>query len=500
MFRCETDQYGGIVFGAYDGIRNWQVNSFATIEVVQQELISAHEERHLRLQQGTPYGAALAILGAAVRDGNQSMEGWATSIDRCREVHETYATYMSVAHVPNSLNVLSGNLAYLEYWSVGDALHDRVNATGAGLQILEILFHQLMSPRPAALAAVAAPAHLVPALRLVRGQSPNDRLRHVVRIARSEPRFVSDLIDAVSLGRSIEAQLDEVASLLEQAGLPTLATDEQDALSREIQDVFNSGEHGHHATLTARSRATSLEDQLDYIAAERIHLHPERLPLLVGTESWPEGVHPLTPFARDNPGVGPHIWTVLLTGDALRRQFDSAIEDGIYLGFLSCDRDGASGLVDTPTAFFMPIMGTPELATRELAEVGLRTLTMTTLSSISGVVRSMPFSASEPLFVIVDEAVRPFLMALRDEGRILWATVALGGDRLLHAVVLTVDDGRPLHFLWVGTIYPLKPILEWLRRESAAFVYVGDDYPDVKDELFAVLKHLVGTFSVLAAR
>ncbi len=111
MFRCETDRYGGIVFGAFDGVRNWQVNSFTTVDVVEQELVSAHEECHLRLQQGTPYGAALAVLGAAAGDADHLADEWAAWVDGCREVHETYATFMSVAHVRNGLDVLSGNLS-----------------------------------------------------------------------------------------------------------------------------------------------------------------------------------------------------------------------------------------------------------------------------------------------------------------------------------------------------------------------------------------------------
>ena len=102
MFRCESDLYDGIVFGAFDGVRKWQVNSFTTVDVVEQELVSANEERHLRLQQGTPYGAALAVLGAASRDGYHPMDDWAVAIDACREVHETYAT-LCVPRTPSAV-------------------------------------------------------------------------------------------------------------------------------------------------------------------------------------------------------------------------------------------------------------------------------------------------------------------------------------------------------------------------------------------------------------
>ena len=170
VFRCEDDRYDGIVFGAFDGVRDWHVNAFiTTADVVEQELISAHEERHLRLQQGTPYGAALAALGAAVQAGDYAMADWLARVDACRRTHETYATYMSVAHVRDGLDCLTGNLRYLEYWRTGQVLYRPFEAAGTPLRAMEVLFHQLMSPMP----ATGASGHLGPALDMVGGQTPD---------------------------------------------------------------------------------------------------------------------------------------------------------------------------------------------------------------------------------------------------------------------------------------------------------------------------------------
>lgn len=488
------------MFGAFDGVRNWQVNSFVTVDLVEQEVISAHEERHLRLQKGTLYGSALALLGtAAYEDLGDLYEEWTRAVDACRQVHEVYATFMSVANVHNGLDTLSGNLAYLEYWSVGEALHERVDAAGTGLQVLEYLFHQLMSARRPDSFVIGGPAHLRPALRLLAGSSPNDRLRHVLRLCESDSGFVAALIESVSLDGSVEESLDNMADVLERFGVPTLSAGEQDSLSQELTETFNAGGTSLQATMTVRSRSTTLEDQLDYIAAEQIHLHRSRLPLTVGVQSLPEGIHPLAPFARDHDEIGPHVWTVLLTSEVLHRQFDCAIEDGIHFGLLSCDRDLASGLADMPMAFFMPIPESPLAATERLARAGLRTLMMTTLSTLATVARQTPFSDSEPLFVLVDERIRPFLLGLVGGDRVLWTTVAVTGDRLLHTVVLTMGEPRPLHFIWIGTIYTLKPVLEWLRSQADTFAYVGEDYRDVSGELFALMEHLIGTFAILGS-
>lgn len=353
MFRCESDLYGRVVFGAFDGVRSWKVNSFTTVDIVEQELVSAHEERHLRLQQGTPYGAALAVLGAAVRDGHHQMEDWVASINACRDAHETYATYMSTAHVEDSLDVLAGNLRYLEYWRVGEALHERLDRNGTGLKILEFLFHQFLSARPMSLDVPGGPAHLAPALRLVNSQPPNERLRRSSVLARTDPDFVAGLIGAISADHTVEDNLDAVARVLEQYGLPTLTCSEQTTACLELQDLFNAKGSEHQISLTVRSRATSLEDQLDYISREAIQLHQKPLPLLIGTGFLPEGKHPFTLFVRDDNGVGPHLWTVVLTADVLRSQFDTDIEEGVFFGFLSCDREGRSDLITSPAAFLI---------------------------------------------------------------------------------------------------------------------------------------------------
>lgn len=502
MFRCERDPYSGMVLGAFDGVRTWQVNSFFTVDVVAQELVSAHEERHLRLQQGTPYGAALAVLGAAVRDGEYPVADWVAATDACRTVHESYATFMSVARVSGGLDTLTGNLPYLEYWRTGAALADAVGHDELGLSTLEFLFHQLMAPIPdPQLQAATTLPHLAAAVRLVEAEPPNDRLDRLLAMVSDDPVLVGRLVDAVQ-PRSVEENLDAVAEVLTAAGLPTLTTAEQDKLSQAVQDGFNSASGTHQITLTRRSRATSLEDQLDYVANETIQLHQHPLTLELGTGSLPGGMHPFTPFVRDDTDIGPHLWTVLLTGQVLAHQFQTIIDDkeGIYFGFLGGDRVGNRPWRTEPGALLLTVNESPHRVTAQLAELGLRTLLMTTLSTFARVVHDVGFSDTEPLFVLVDERIRPFLHGLEQGPRVRWATIALTGDRLLHTVVLTTDDDQPLHFVWVATIYTLKPVLEWLRRNETQFIYAGEDYPDVSAELFGLLRHLVGTFSTLGSR
>ncbi len=48
MFRCESDGYETIVLGAFDGVTSWTNNAFINLGPLHQEVVSAHEERHLR--------------------------------------------------------------------------------------------------------------------------------------------------------------------------------------------------------------------------------------------------------------------------------------------------------------------------------------------------------------------------------------------------------------------------------------------------------------------
>lgn len=500
MFRCETDQYGGLVFGAFDGIRNWHINTFHTVNLVEQELISAHEERHLRLQQGTPYGAALALLGtSAAQPDDWHHDLWIRSVDGCRDVHETYATFMSVAHVAGGLDTLAGNHTYLNYWSLGDTLHDRLSSNGNGIQVLEFLFHQLMSPRPTLSPRDRTPTHLGPTLDLLSSQTPNHRLERVLHLTDTNPEFVHALVNTLTAGTTIESAIDAMADVLEAVEIPTLRAAEQDTISAAMTAAFNAGDGTHRATMTVRSRPTALDDQLDYIAAEQIRLHAEPLPLTTGSDPIPSGTHPLTLFARNDEQLGPHVWAVLLSGQVLANQFLTETSAGDHFGFLGCDRELRTGVATTPTAFFMPIEESPNAATARLASAGLRTLTMTTLSTLSTNLNGTALSPTEPLFVLVDERIRPFLLGMLGDHTVQWTTVAVTGDRLLHTVVLTVKDGRPIHFIWVATIYTLKPVLEWLRKHPETFIYAGEEYPDVRSELFALMKHLLGTFTTLGA-
>ena len=85
---------------------------------------------------------------------------------------------------------------------------------------------------------------------------------------------------------------------------------------------------------------------MDYLSRETVRLHDERLPLVHGAEAFPDGVHPFSVLKRDDDRVGPHVWTVLLSDAALRRQFETEPDEGPHFGFqLRPSAAGGKGLL-----------------------------------------------------------------------------------------------------------------------------------------------------------
>lgn len=480
-----------VVYGSFDGIRRWHVNAYLTTDLREQELVSAHEERHLRLQQGTPYGAALALLAASASESHTPTDALYFA-NRCRTVHESYATFLSVQHVEGGIDLLVGNWGYLNYWRHGRSLANLLKV-GERTAELEYVFHSLMCPVPTP-DDEADPAPLRAALALLRATSPDERLAALVARLRSDPDLSSALRNALAANATVEANLDGIALVLTEAGIPTLNARDQDAVATAIQNAVNTSGGQTRVTLTKRSRRTSLDDHLDYVSRESIRVNDNRLKLrLIEPFVVPEEPHPLRLFVRDDPIVGPHVLAALLTREVFEVQFEVDAIDlpPANFGLLSADRTYAG-----PIASFMPLSISPARLADDLANVGIRTLPVTTLSSLSFSGRT-EFSSNEPLIVLMDELLRPTLLGLAESAPIRWSTFSLTGDRLLHILVMSPVHNPLMHFVKVSTLNTLKPSLEWLRQRGDEFEFLGADYPAISDQLAVVLYHLIGSFESL---
>lgn len=482
MFRCESDGYEMIVFGAFDGVTSWTNNAFINLGPLHQEVVSAHEERHLRLQKGTPWGSLLMLLVLSERT-----EAVSALADACRRTHEAYATYLSVGHVANGLTAIEGNALYLDYWRSAAALAAMFDADAPRLAILEYLFHLLMAPAALAEAGIDGPHTELLA------HAPDLRLATLTALLRESPQIPTTIAETVAAAGEVDRTQDLVAQVMSDNGLPTLSTAEQLTHAARLMAEFNEISETHRVQAADRSRATSLTDQLDYQQFEVIRAHREPTRLEIGAPPMSEGdPHPLTDFVRDDPQLGPHVWGVLLSADVLARQFvpDQQPEDDRYWGLLAVDRRD-----EPPIARLWPLPDPPATVTETFAEAGMATLLMTTMSTLSSPAARIPFSPGAPVFVLVDLPTLPFLRGLQDEqGAVRWVQATTEGNLLLSLVVLSLDDPDPLHFVVVRSGHTVRATVEWLRREQG-FEHDLELGQQLDSYLVALMRHLAGTFA-----
>lgn len=480
MFSCEFDGYEAVVFGAFDGVTTWTNNAYINLGPLHQEVVSAHEERHLRLQKGTPWGALLMLLAL-----DEQIEAVERLADACRHTHEAYATYLSTSHVADGLAALEGNALYLNYWRLAGALADAFDAEAPRLAILEYLFHLVMSP--AALADARLDGTHTELLR----HAPDVRLAAVTALLRGSAPVAASIAEIVTGSREVAEAQDRIAGILTEHGLPTLATADQLAHATRLMDAFNAASSAYRVHVAERSRATSLADQLDYQQHEVIRAHRDRARLEINAPAMHDGApHPLTEFVRDDPQLGPHVWGVLLSSQVLSRQFvTESPEDDRYWGLLAVDRRCGPAI-----ARLWPLPDPPIMVTEAFGKAGIAVVAMTTMSTLSDRSARIPFSPQAPAFVLVDLPVLPFLRGLRDEqAPVRWCHAEAHGDLPLHLVVLSLEGPDPLHFVIVRTAHTVRSTLEWLGHDDG-FRHDPQVGARCDTHLVALARHLTGTF------
>jgi hypothetical protein len=481
VFRCERDGYEAVVFGAFDGATSWISNAFVDLGPLHQEMVDAHEERHLVFQKSTSWGMLLMVLVLLDPARPELIE----LTEACRGTHEAYATYLSTAHVRDGISTLQGNAVYLEHWRTGAALADAFEEGVPVLAVLEHLFRLAMAP--AALADVALDSTFDGLL----AHAPDARLARITRLLSEEPSVAAQIAAVVSDGADAADVEDQLAVLLSGHDVPTLTTGEQLACTTRLMDQFNSMSGTHRASVAERSPATSLADQLDH--QKHAILGVQRVPvaLHVGPPPQDSGEHPLTGFVMDDEHLGAHVWGVILSAAVIERQFQptSPLGQERYWGFLAVDRRGEEHF-----ARLWPIEETPAHVTAMLAEQGIRTVLMTTMSTLTDAFERASLSPSTPVFVLVDLPVLAFLRGLEAESQtVRWVHAEATGARLLQLLVLKLDGPDPLHFVIVRSTHTVRSTVEWLRRSSGF-----DHDPALAGEagpfLAALAQHLAGTF------
>jgi hypothetical protein len=481
VFRCEADGYESIVFGAFDGVTSWTNNAFIDLGPLHQEIVDAHEERHLRLQKGTPWGILLMLL-ALIDPADPEL---AQLVDACRRTHESYATYLSTAHVADGISTLQDNAVYLDYWRTGAALADVFDSAAPVLPALEYLFHLAMAP------AALSEATLAANHETLLTHAPDVRLAEITQLLVNESPLTEKIAAAVSTNTDVAVVQDQLAALLTSHGIPTLTTSEQLTYATRLMDEFNAHSNTHRASIEERSRATSLTDQLDHQQHAILSVQRRPVALRVGPPAPNTGKHPLTDYVMDDKHLGPHVWGVVLSAGVIDRQFQptESLADERYWGFLAVDRRGKEHF-----ARLWPIPDPPLRVTAMLAEQGIQTVLMTTMSTLTDTYARTPFSATTPVFVLVDLPLLPFLRGLQAENtNVRWVHAGAIGSPPLQLIVLKLDGPDPLHFVIIRSTHTVRSTVEWLRR-AETFSHDRTLSESITPYLNALTHHLAGTF------
>lgn len=419
-------------------------------------------------------------------------------VNGCRLTHESYATYFSTQTYESGIDYLRDNPLYLDYWRTGAILARTLPDDSTGRAALEFLYHLVM-----------APAVLTELERqttdlwdrvdvALREHVPDVRLAAVTRLLQDHPKLASRVSEVVSQPDPVADRQDELAALLTSRDLPTLDTQAQLGNAQFLAGLIEKHSDLYRVTVTNRSRETALEDQLDYLQAELLAVHTEPAHLGVGPPAPAPAdnpAHPLAEFVRDDPGIGPHLWCVLLSTEVLRRQFvTDELPDTRWWGFLAVDRREPP-----PRARLWPVEESPRHVIEQLSKVGLAAVVMTTMSTLSDACHETPFPATAPVFVLIDQPVRAVLLGL-DPGeevgtqKVLWTAGDVGGDRALRLLILTLDGPDPLYFVFPTSTHAIRAVMEWLRRRPDSFVQDPGAFAGVEAFVLALSHHLIGTF------
>lgn len=480
MFRCEADGFESIVFGSFDGVTSWTTHTHHTLGPLHQEMVSAHEEHHFRLQKGTPWGALLMLHGMAPNID----PSWTELVDACRHTHETYATWSSTARVDGGLTTIAGNVAYLDYWRTGATIAAVFDEGDPITTIVDYLFHLLMSPSELANAHFGGDhTHLLP-------HSPDVRLGQLQELLEENETLVEQIRTLIRAGADTGDIQDELAPLLTAAGLRTLSTAGQLREATRLMEEFNLVAADHEAFVVDRTAETKVDSVLDYQQHERLQLHPHPVTLELFDPNNERSEHPLTRFLVRDVDLGPHVWAVILSRRVLEHQFDVGfgLDTNRCWGLLGVDR------VDSSTGWLWPLSDSPAEVTTTLGRQGVQSVVMTTMSTLADSFTPTHFSPDTPVFVLIDIPLPQYFDLIRREGGAKWVHAETDGDRVLHLVVLVgVNGAQSINHVIIRSANTVKATVEWLRR-APEFSFAPSVADRLTPHLSALANRIAGSF------
>ncbi|MFG1995316.1 hypothetical protein ACGFJ7_35605 [Actinoplanes sp. NPDC048988] len=490
LFRCASDTPDAPLLGYHDGISSWTLNAAADPDGLRQAFVSHHERAHHQLHAGSAWGTAMLVTGLADENGQVAADLWQDLARACLETHEAYATFAAVAQVRDGLDVLVGNLRYLQYLRrahvIADVFDNQVADAG-----LHLIMHLLMTPQ--ALLDLGPDDLRRPGTveQLIRDHAPDQRFAALRRQLADDA--LRDSLRELIPAEDAVMDIGAVCALLTGAGIDT---PEPDAVSTWITGTIEVL-RPMHPGLIAEPLGTSdrLTSLLDDQQRERVQMHHDVLPLrqIVPAD---DGSFPVAQFARTAPDLGAHLWLAWLHPGFLRRQFDTgdqALGEKSSLGLLACDRTHGDPHASRLTWPSVP----PGPAAHSLRRSGhpVTPLLFSTWRSLDSTPDGVDFRGFEPAFVLIDGNVLAFLQkTVASDGQAKWSVVGTSGDRTIDVLAIEEQRVKGVISLLVCSSPTGKLVTNWMRQHPHTFQHDTGAFQPLRPQLWALTKHLLGTF------
>lgn len=488
LFACASGVFAHTLLGAHDGRESWTVMVGRERSQTEQLLVSLHEKKHHELHTSSPWGLFMMTAG-----GPGPADVLVTHLgEGCRQTHELFATYFSVADDEDFLALLADNTTYRSYYhrarqlgsNGGRVSHRLIDAllrsAMAGSELLEITGRDVLEFE----------AHDVPQRWM-----PDSRLRAIEAVT-GHLAIPADLDDIDTDPDGLVSYRDTISEVLTGAGAPTMSFAEQRSWTERLVADLEASEEadGFRFTVETIEPEDRLASDLDDLGRERLQLHPTRLPVeFVNPDDLRERARD---FARSHREIGVHSLVIWLRRDLVARQFaigdpEPHQGDRPLLGLLAADRVNGD-----PVARICAFDHVSPAALWAATSATHRLLFLTTLATIVDTPGDEAFDGIAPVFALIDQPVMAFAQHTLDQGAGLrWRVIGVEGDRDLALFVFqnsAIADVFYLSFATVATRHHLGRWLTGLAEQG----FAQDDAVagDHEGAIDALVEHIVGTF------
>lgn len=418
---------GSEVVGSYDGLEAWTIFAASLTEGDEQLMVSLHERLHHELQHSSPWGLVTRFAADLARldiDRPRLSRLTAYCREQARNVHECYATTLSIGDDPKALAYLSDNPVYMSFYETGREL-----ATDLG-------WHQGRFFIDAVLRAAMSPVSLSTAVRGGYGKlriadldtpvmRPDDRLTAARALAL--PAIPAEHLGPTSTPDELGEYFDEVSALLDRRGIPTLKTAEVRQLIEDLFDDIARLSPNLRGRIELDTRRDHVADDLEEHTRERIVLHDGgALPLELIPMS--EIASRVSDFARHHETLGAHVLMVWARADLLASQFrlPNPLQDrrDFVIAFQAAGTDGNGRAVAR-----LGIMNTENPADA-VAILPIPVVCLTTAASLIDAPGSARSDGIDTIFAVADlPIVSQLTLTLAQGATIAWTHLHIeGGD------------------------------------------------------------------------